>query len=180
MTSLVHTQVAERPVELPFRIAQLTEIDRSMAADQPSPIGVLLTAPEFRRGIDWLSPNVIPHWAATYRAAVGGAGGEVQVIFVAVPVVEARQWAEAPCQFRSLRQSGTFQYYYESRDGWSLFIASARDGTPMIDPPCEFVDLFVTKFLFFRSLEAERSSGATTSSVPSGHTPPFPAILAPR
>lgn len=152
-------------------------------------MGVLLTAPEFRRGIDWLPANVIPHWFATYRTIIDDVALHTDVLHIDGSVEEARGWQVAPCRPRRLLVSGETHYYYESPLGWSLLVtvapgdggssvsvgsASSETDPPSPLVPCEFVDLFVARFQFFQNV--------STSSSPPGsllRAPSFPAILSP-
>lgn len=138
----------------------------------PSPIAVLQSAPEFRRGIDWLPANAIPHWVSIY--AVGGPGGtevEVQVLVMDLAVDHGREWPIVPCRGVTLRGSDSGQFYYENPRGWSVFFVRppGQDGAGA--PPCEFAELFVSRYRFFLSVSP--TSGSDFTRKP----PPIPAVL---
>ncbi len=146
---------------------------------------MLLTAPEFRYGIDWLPANVIRHWSATYRAIIDEAVLQIDVLYIDGPVEEAREWPVASCQVRRLLKSGEGQYYYQSPLDWSLLVtaasgAKARGADPPspIPTPCEFVDLFISRFQFFQNMRPSSPPLEAPSSFP-GRAPGFPAILSP-
>ena len=156
---------------------------------------MLLTRPEFGRGISLLPANTIPHWSADYRLQVDGQARRIRVYFVEAPLGGPAQWERASCTLRTILVSPDGVYYYQESDDWSLLIApasspgeslpevagrAATEPLPADEPlpgdeplpvPCTFTDRFVTRFLFFRSVA--RPPGPSASV----RTPEFPAIL---
>ena len=139
-------------------------------------MGVLLTAPESRRGIDWLPANVIPHWIATYETIIDDVVLQTDVLYIDGSVEAAEEWRVGPCLSRRLLVSEDGQFYYESPLGWSLLvtIASPDPDPPSPLVPCEFVDLFVRRFQFFQNSSVFSSPVGLPPRAPS-----FPAILSP-
>ncbi len=166
-------------------VLALVLFSTSASAQESAPAGVLLTAPEFRHGIDWLPANVIPHWFATYRTIIDEAVLQIDVLYIEGPVEGAREWLVAPCRVRRLLSSGEGQYYYESPRDWSLLVTAASgaeahrmDPPSPIPAPCEFVDLFVSRFQFFQNMRSSSPRPEVPLGSP-GRAPDFPAILSP-
>jgi hypothetical protein len=149
--------------------AQATE--REPATQPQASLGILLTAPEFGRGIDELPLNLLAYWVATYSVAPSaGVPTRVRIYYLEEPIDAADDWTDSGCQERRVVTSPGGLFYFQSPSGWAILIGPDPDGSPdgsadSLDPPCEFIDRFVARFQFFQSLES------------SGPAPAFPAIL---
>jgi len=129
-------------------------------------VGVLLTAPQFRRGIEWLDTNIIGYWTATYRTAQG----EIQLLYTDEAIPDTSSWDLSPCRTNLRTRGGRF--YHRNSGGWSIVVSPVADHPLDSGLTCQFVDLFVARFQFFLNLQSVLPDGASRS-------PPFPAIVAP-
>lgn len=126
-------------------------------------VAVLLTAPRRSAGIEWLEPNVIEHWSARYRAGET----EFDLLYTTGGIEDGIPWSASECRRRLLRVSPDGRYLH-TNNGWSI-VLSPVDGSLPPQLMCEFVDLFVMRFLFFLDLQTDLPSAADR--------PPFPAVL---
>jgi hypothetical protein len=104
--------------------------------------------------------------------AAGGTELEIRVLYTAMPVDAARAWTQLPCRARSILWSGESQYYYENPEGWSILLAAPFGTDLSVQALCEFTDLFVSRFQFFRAVQDDSPIGGSP-----GRAPAFPAIL---
>lgn len=134
---------------------------------------ILERGPEPGRGIDELSPNVIPHWRASYLVA----GTGVTLYYIRGVVAGADALPRAECTRRTLRRSSPAVLYYQSDGTWSIVAvaaenpaaAGAGDAAAAEALLCRFLDSFIDRFLYFEQ----------TTPVPRGgeRAPAMPAIV---
>lgn len=154
----------------PVLILGLTLLAPALFAAETTEI--LATGPDLKKGIPYLSANVLAYFLVTYQPPTAAAPGSpsraaIRVLYSGTTVVPASSWKPSPCATSHLlvvdEQPSVlfFSDGEESEHGWSLFFVFPAG----YEKPCSFAATFVTRFRYFL--------GITRNSALSS----FPAVL---
>ena len=130
-----------------------------------SPLGaeqtaILLIGPKELKGIDYLSPNVLPAFQGLYQLDEA----EIQVVFTREPVLIPASWPTERCGDRQLYQipgEDLTTFCYQDEQEQSHFFVFPEG----FSDPCAFVDVYSRRFQSLQSFVANPLDV------------PFPAIL---
>ena len=123
-------------------------------------LGVLLRGPLIKKGIPFLYPNALPvfYGEYTYRKV------KILVYFTEEEIVRSDSWQPFECPKRTLyrlEREEKLLLYFRNENGWSVFFSMPEK----IETPCRFIDKFLDRFLYFRSISRDRNIAT------------FPAVL---
>jgi hypothetical protein len=135
--------------------------------EEREPLGVLVEGPGRSRGLPFLPTNAIAHYRGLYELPEG----EATVYYTEQEIVPLAAWERQSCGphrlrvFRIAEEGRSYPVAYLVLDGAHLFF---RFHTTAVE--CAFLELFISRFRYFRSLPEEEAAGGA---------PPYPAIVAP-
>lgn len=123
-------------------------------------LGVLLRGPLVKKGIPFLYPNALPvfYGEYTYRKE------KILVYFTEKEIVRSDSWQPFECPERTLyrlEREEKLLLYFRNENGWSVFFSLPEK----IKTPCRFINTFLDRFLYFRSISRDRNIAT------------FPAVL---
>ncbi len=133
---------------------------------QSQDVALLVDGPKAARGIPFVPPNVIQHYKGTYEYF----DSKIIVYYTEKEIVRFSSWELLSCgSYRVYRINNKKTnapadpmlpiYYYQSED-YSLFLQVSSDYM------CTFLQRFMSKFIYFRSVQ----------DLPTDR-PPFPAVV---
>ena len=128
--------------------------------EQEQELGVLLKGPLIRKGIPFLYPNAIPVFYGEYEYR----NKKIIIYFSEEEIVRSDSWLPFECPERTLyriKREERVVLYFRDENKWSVFFSLPVE----LETPCRFIDKFLERFLYFRSI-ARGESIAT-----------FPAVL---